>query len=106
MTSNMTNNADIIALIIGALNSEAEQAAADAAALEEFGGDPGAARYVSSALYGIAERLVAATAPDPEPYVGFSGRRYSIEAVSWASLEDGPVTFEPRDTYGPTEDQR
>ena len=45
-------------------------------------------------------------APDPEPYVGWSGRRYSVEASSWAAEDDGPVAFEPRSYYGPTEDER
>lgn len=36
---------------------------------------------------------------DPEPYVGWSGARYSYSASAVASLDDGPVLFEPRPEY-------
>lgn len=44
--------------------------------------------------------------PDPEPYVGWSGRRYATEHTSAASLDDGPVEFLPRDNFAWTEDDR
>jgi hypothetical protein len=44
--------------------------------------------------------------PDPKPYIGFSGVRYDLEHSTAASLYDGPVGFEPRDEYGPTQDER
>lgn len=36
---------------------------------------------------------------DPEPYAGWSGRRYNEETRTFASLEDGPVGVEPRPEY-------
>ena len=44
--------------------------------------------------------------PDPQPYVGWSGRRYALEDTTWASLNDGPVDFAARPEYAPTEDER
>lgn len=54
----------------------------------------------------MAELIVTPAGPDPEPYVGWSGTRYAAEHTSHASLEDGPIGFEPRPEYGPTEDER
>lgn len=36
---------------------------------------------------------------DPEPYVGWSGKRYDEETRTFASLEDGPVGVEPRPEF-------
>ena len=36
---------------------------------------------------------------DPEPYIGWSGKRYSEESHTYATLEDGPVGEEPRPEY-------
>lgn len=60
---------------------------------------------ISDALNDLADAF-AKLSPDPEPYVGFSGRRYAVDATSWASINDGPLMFEPREDFGPTEDTR
>lgn len=36
---------------------------------------------------------------DPEPYVGWSGRRYGQDRVAWASVHDRPVVVDPRAEY-------
>jgi hypothetical protein len=60
---------------------------------------------IGDALTGVADAF-AKLSPDPAPYVGQSGRRYEVGETTWASLNDGPLMFEPREEYGETKDTR
>lgn len=62
--------------------------------------------WVGGAFSDLATRHAETVGGDPEPYVGWSGRRYAADAATFASLEDGPVAFEPRPEYAPTRDER
>lgn len=61
--------------------------------------------HLVSMVYHDATGVRFVTA-DPESYIGWSGTRYSIEETSRASIDDGPISFEPRDEYAPTADTR
>lgn len=121
--------------IINALRTEAEQQISDATGVI-YGDPAHSAvgRHVGATLNSLADRIERELAPtvqlsteqaagwsvkvsrellenvvpgpDPEPYVGFSGARYRVGETSVAALHDGPVGFDPRGSFGPTEDER
>ena len=62
--------------------------------------------YVGVPFSGLAALRTEKVGADPEPYVGWSGKRYALDGATSAALNDGPVEFDPRPQYAPTEDQR
>lgn len=107
MTDNQT-----LSVVLDALRDESRLITANVPELRAEGHTAYADAWeiAADALDRVATRIESAMAsagPDPEPYVGFSGARYGVQETSRASLDDGPLMFEPRlDKFGPTEDER
>lgn len=95
-------------VIIDAIRAEAEHQINDAVTsmYDDDTTYSDSVRRIGESLNSLADRIERATRPDPKPYVGFSGKRYQLDETTRASLEDGPVGFDPRNGYGATEDQR